>query len=94
MSITIEIPTPLRRFAEEQSAVAVEGATVGEALADLTRRHPELARHLFDDAGALRSFVNVFLGDENVRHLDGTDTALGDGATLMIIPSIAGGGRP
>lgn len=92
MSVVIQIPTPLRGFAGGQGEVEVEGATVGEALSDLTRRHPELARHLYTDDGALRSFVNVFLNDEDSRHLEGLDTPVQAGDSLLIIPSIAGGG--
>jgi adenylyltransferase/sulfurtransferase len=91
VSVTIHIPTPLRRFTGEQGEVQVEGATVGEAMQDLVRRHPSLQRHLFTDGGALRSFVNVFLNDEDVRHLEKDGTRLSSGDTLSIIPSIAGG---
>jgi molybdopterin/thiamine biosynthesis adenylyltransferase/rhodanese-related sulfurtransferase/molybdopterin converting factor small subunit len=91
MSVTIHIPTPLRRFTSDQGEVQVEGATVGEAMQDLTRRHPSLQRHLFTDDGVLRSFVNLFLNDEDVRHLDKEGTRVSSGDTLSIIPSIAGG---
>ena len=91
MSVTIQIPTPLRRFTGEQGEVQVEGATVGEALRDLVRRHPPLQRHLYTDDGKLRSFVNVFLNDEDVRHLEQEGTPVAEGDTLSIIPSIAGG---
>jgi sulfur-carrier protein adenylyltransferase/sulfurtransferase len=91
MSVTIHIPTPLRRFTGDQGEVQVEGGTVGEALRDLTQRHPSLQRHLYADDGALRSFVNVFLNDEDVRHLQKDGTAIKSGDTLSIIPSIAGG---
>lgn len=91
MSVTIQIPTPLRRFTGEQSEVEVTGATVGEALSDLTQRFPTLRRHLYTDDGALRSFVNVFLNDEDVRHLQAQGTPIAVGDTLTIIPSIAGG---
>jgi molybdopterin/thiamine biosynthesis adenylyltransferase/rhodanese-related sulfurtransferase/molybdopterin converting factor small subunit len=91
MSVTIHIPTPLRRFTGDQGEVQVEGGTVGEALRDLTQRHPSLQRHLYTDDGALRSFVNVFLNDEDVRHLQKDGTAIKSGDTLSIIPSIAGG---
>jgi sulfur-carrier protein adenylyltransferase/sulfurtransferase len=91
VSVTIHIPTPLRRFTADQGEVQVEGATVGEAMQDLTRRHPSLQRHLFTDDGALRSFVNLFLNDEDVRHLDKEGTRVSSGDTLSIIPSIAGG---
>lgn len=93
MSVTIQIPTPLRRFTGEESEVQVQGETVGAALRDLTRLHPALARHLYNDEGALRSFVNVFLNDEDVRHLGRDATPVAPGDTLSIIPSIAGGGR-
>ena len=91
MSVTIQIPTPLRRFTEEQGEVQVDGGTVGEALASLTGRFPTLRRHLYTDDGALRSFVNIFLNDEDVRHLGGQQTPVAAGDTLVIIPSIAGG---
>ena len=87
---TIRIPTPLRPYAANQEHVMVRGQTVGEALQDLTRQHPDLAPHLFND-GKLRSFVNVFLGEEDVRFLDGVDTPITEDDRLLIIPSIAGG---
>jgi len=91
VSVTIHIPTPLRRFTSEQGEVEVDGGTVGDALKDLTRRFPALERHLYNEQGALRSFVNVFLNDEDVRHLGRDATAVKPGDTLSIIPSIAGG---
>ncbi|HET9226002.1 MAG TPA: ubiquitin-like small modifier protein 1 [Thermoanaerobaculia bacterium] len=91
MSITIQIPTPLRRFTSEQGEVQVDGATVGEALSSLTDRFPTLRRHLYTDDGTLRSFVNIFLNDEDVRHLQSAQTPVAQGDTLVIIPSIAGG---
>ena len=93
MSITVHIPTPLRRFTAENGEIEVEGQTVGDALKDLTRRFPSLERHLYNEQGALRSFVNVFLNDEDVRHLERDGTAVKPGDTLSIIPSIAGGAR-
>jgi len=93
MSVTVQIPTPLRRFTNEQGEVEVEAGTVGEALRALTDRHPELARHLFTEDGTLRSFVNLFVNDEDARHLEGQATPVRDGDTLLIIPSIAGGSR-
>lgn len=86
----IKIPTPLRAFTNNQAQIEVTGGTVGEALNDLTDKHPELRQHLFQDA-ELRNFVNIFLGEEDVRFLDGLDTELDEGANLRIIPSIAGG---
>lgn len=88
---TIHIPTPLRKYADGQSAVAVQGTTVGEALAHLTEQYPVLQQHLYNEAGALRSFVNIYLGDEDIRYLDRENTPLEAGSTLSIVPSIAGG---
>jgi molybdopterin synthase sulfur carrier subunit len=88
--IKIRIPTPLRPYTAGQNNVAVSGATVGEALVDLTRQYPDLQQHLFDGQ-ELRSFVNIYLNKEDVRHLDGEETSVSDNDTLMIIPSIAGG---
>lgn len=87
---TIRIPTPLRQYTENQSAVAVEGSTAGAALNQLSEKYPQLRQHLFED-GKLRSFVNVFLNEEDIRYLDGEETPIADDDTLMIIPSIAGG---
>jgi molybdopterin/thiamine biosynthesis adenylyltransferase/rhodanese-related sulfurtransferase/molybdopterin converting factor small subunit len=88
---TIQIPTPLRRFTGEAGDVEVQGGTVDEALGDLTRRFPGLKPHLYTAEGALRSFVNVFLNDDDVRHLERGATKIAPGDTLTIIPSIAGG---
>lgn len=87
---TIRIPTPLRPYAGNNTTVAVTGTTVGAALDSLTETYPELRQHLFEGE-VLRSFVNVFLNQEDVRYLDGPETALAEGDTLLIIPSIAGG---
>ena len=88
---TIHIPTPLRKFTDGQAAVGVEGETVGDALAHLTSQFPTLKQHLYNEQGTLRSFVNIYLGDEDIRYLDGENTLLADDATLSIVPSIAGG---
>jgi len=87
----LRIPTPLRPYAEGQSEINVKGATVGEALDDLVTQFPTLKKHLFTENAELRPFVNLFLGDEDVRHLQGVETPLKEGDKLMIIPSIAGG---
>ncbi len=86
----IRIPTPLRPYTAGSERVTVSGSTVEEALQDLVRQYPDLKPHLFSD-GRLRSFVNVFLGEEDIRYLDGVKTALAEDAQLLIIPSIAGG---
>lgn len=88
---TIRIPTPLRPYTGGNAEVPVAGPTVGAVLTDLTSRHPNLKQHLYTDAGDLRAFVNVFLNDEDIRHLKGAETPVQDKDRLMIIPSIAGG---
>ncbi len=87
----LRIPTPLRPYAEGQSEVSVQGANVAEALDDLVSQFPSLKKHLFTDTDELRPFVNLFLGDEDVRHLQGVETPIKEDDRLMIIPSIAGG---
>ncbi len=90
MAVTVKIPAQLRAVTDGEEEVEVDGATVGEALADLTRLHPQLRPHLYD-GDELRSFVNVYLNKEDVRGLQGAQTAVAAADTLMIIPSIAGG---
>ncbi len=91
MAVTIVIPTPLRQFADGNTEIEVEAATAGEALDELTTRFADLRKHLFNEQNTLRNFVNVYVGDEDIRHLDGATTPIKDGETLMIVPSIAGG---
>ncbi len=86
----IRIPTPLRAFTGGAADIDVAGATVGAALSSLVEQHPELRDHLFEK-DELRSFVNVFIGDEDIRFLQGLDTEIAAGESLRIIPSIAGG---
>lgn len=91
----IFIPTPLRVYVDKQDAVQVEAQTVGEALSALTTQHPELKKHLYSDEGKLRSFVNVYLNDDDVRYLPEKEaTTVTDADSLSIIPSIAGGCWP
>ncbi len=85
------IPTPLRPFTDKLDAVEVSGATVGEALAQLTTKYEGLKKHLYTEEGKLRSFVNVYLNDEDIRYLQREATPLKDGDSLSIIPSVAGG---
>jgi len=87
----ILIPTPLRPYTDKQDAVDASGATVGELLADLTRRHSGLKAHLYNEHGKLRSFVNVYVNDEDIRYLAKENTPTKDGDTISIVPSIAGG---
>jgi len=87
----IHIPTPLRQYAGKQASVEVNAATIGEALSGLVTSHPDLRRHLYTDDGKLRAFVNVYLNDEDVRYLQKDATAVKDGDSISIVPSIAGG---
>jgi len=87
----ILIPTPLRPYTDKQDAVDASGATVGELLADLTRRHSGLKAHLYNEQGKLRSFVNVYVNDEDIRYLQKEQTPVAASDTVSIIPSVAGG---
>ena len=88
---TIHIPTPLRPFTDKKESVEVTGATVGELLADLTKKHEGLKKHLYADDGRLRNFVNVYLNDEDIRYLQKEQTPVKAGDSLSIVPSVAGG---
>src|SRR5438874_13625830 len=87
----ILIPTPLRPYTDKKDAVDAEGKTVGELLADLTSRHSGLKPHLYNEQGRLRSFVNVYVNDEDIRYLQKEQTPVSPGDTISIIPSVAGG---
>src|SRR5215467_12930041 len=87
----IHIPTPLRQYVGKQASVDVQGSTVGEAMNALVAQHPDLRKHLYTDDGKLRSFVNVYVNDEDIRYLQKEATPLKDGDTVSIVPSIAGG---
>jgi adenylyltransferase/sulfurtransferase len=87
----ILIPTPLRQYVDKKDAVEVSGATVGEVLSALTGQYPDLRKNLFNEEGKLRSFVNVYVNDEDIRYLKKDATEVNEGDTISIIPSIAGG---
>ena len=91
MSIKVLIPTPLRPYAGKQDVVSIEGATVGELLSNLTDQYTELRKHLYTDEGRLRSFVNVYVNDDDIRYLEREETAVKSGDTVSIVPSVAGG---
>jgi adenylyltransferase/sulfurtransferase len=93
MAVKVMIPTPLRAYAGKKDSVEVKAATVAEALTALTTEFGELKKHLFSDDGRLRSFVNVYLNDEDIRYLQKDQTAVREGDTISIVPSIAGGTR-
>ena len=87
----VRIPTQLRSLSGGVAEVKVEGGTVGEVLSALDAAHPGFRGRLFDDEGRLRRFVNVFVADEDVRFLQGLDSAVADGQTVSIVPAVAGG---
>jgi len=91
MGVKVMIPTPLRQYAGKRESVDLEAKTVAEALSSLTSQFGELKRHLYSDDGRLRSFVNVYVNDEDIRYLQKEKTALQQGDTISIVPSIAGG---
>ena len=91
MPVRVVIPTPLRQYAGSKEFVEVEAKTVAEALASLTNQYGDLRRHLYTDEGKLRSFVNIYLGEEDIRYLQKEQTPLRDQDVLSIVPSIAGG---
>jgi molybdopterin converting factor small subunit len=87
----IIIPAALRAFTNQQAKLEATGGTVGELLGDLTRRFPELRRHLLDEQGRLRKFVNVFVGNEEIRYLQNEATPVRASDEVSIVPSVAGG---
>src|ERR1044071_3913494 len=91
MPTRILIPTPLRPYTDKKDAVEADGSTIGELLADLTRKHAGLKAHLYNEQGKLRSFVNVYINDEDIRYLQRENTPVQPADTVSIIPSRAGG---
>ena len=92
MAVTVRIPTPLQRLTNGKGEVSCEGKTVSELLADLEGRHPGIKERICDQDGKLRRFVNIFVNEEDIRFLQGDQTAVNDGDEISIIPAIAGGG--
>lgn len=91
MAVKVIIPTPLRAYADKQESVQLQASNVGEAMQALTERFKELKKHLYSDDGRLRSFVNVYVNDEDIRYMQNDRTPLREGDTVSIVPSIAGG---
>ena len=91
MPVRIMIPTPLRQYTANQATVEVTGSTVSEALDALVSKHEDIRKHLLDEAGSVRSFVNVYVNDEDIRHLELADTSLSEQDVITIVPSVAGG---
>jgi molybdopterin synthase sulfur carrier subunit len=91
MSVTVSIPTPLRKLTNNQAQVQVEAGTVGELVENLESAYAGLGEKLLDEGGQIRRYVNIFVNDEDVRFLDGKDTPLKEGDSVSIVPAIAGG---
>ena len=91
MSVTVRIPTVLRKHTGGEKAVEGDGTTIAELLGDLSTRHEGLTSAITADDGSLAGFINVYLNDEDVRYLDGVDTELRDGDELSLLPAVAGG---
>jgi len=91
MPVTVRIPTPLRTITRGHAEVQAKGATVGELVDDLERQFPGLRARLLDDGGELRRFINLYVNEEDIRFLQGKETAVKDGDTVSIVPAIAGG---
>jgi molybdopterin converting factor small subunit len=91
MAVTVLIPTALRAFTDRQSEIKAEGHTVGEVVAAFVDAYPDIRQHLYDSNGELRSFINIYAGDKNIKDISGLQTPLSDGDTIMLVPAIAGG---
>jgi sulfur-carrier protein len=91
VSVTVRVPTILRTYTGGASEVAVEGATLSEVVGALEAAYPGIGARVLDDEGRLRRFVNVYVGDEDVRFASGLETATPSGSTVSVIPAVAGG---
>jgi molybdopterin converting factor small subunit len=91
MSVSVRIPTILRTYTGGESEVTAEGADLAAVLEDLEKNHPGIKARILDDSGEIRRFVNVYVGNEDVRFLENLGTATPDGSQLSIIPAVAGG---
>ena len=93
MAVPVRIPTPLRRFTGDRAELSVEAAELSSILDRLFEQHPLLRSQLLNEDGTLRSFVNIYVNDEDIRYLDGLKTSVADGDSVSIVPAIAGGAR-
>ena len=91
MAVTVRLPGALRDVAGGQARLSASGETLGDVIADIDRRYPGFASRILDEAGALRSYVNVYIGDEDARNRGGSVAAVPDGSEVMVIPAMAGG---
>ncbi|MBI2955521.1 MAG: MoaD/ThiS family protein [Chloroflexi bacterium] len=91
MAITVKIPTPLRNLTGGAKDVTAEGTNIGDLIDDLEKRHPGIKDRICDETGEVRRFVNIYVGGEDIRFLDGLTTAVSDGGDVSIVPAVAGG---
>jgi molybdopterin synthase sulfur carrier subunit len=91
MAVTVRVPTPMRKLTNDQQEVQASGASIGAILQDLETNYPGFTNRICDDSGELRRFINVYVNDEDIRFLQGKETALKDGDEVSIVPAIAGG---
>jgi molybdopterin converting factor small subunit len=91
MSVTVRLPGALRDATGGETKLTAAGGTVGEVIADIDRRHPGFAARVLDDRGAIRSYVNVYIGEEDARTRGGSGATVPDGSEVMVIPAMAGG---
>ena len=90
-TVSVKIPTPLRKFTAGKDTVEATGATVSQVLDNLEAQHPGIKSKLCDDAGKMRRFINLYANEDDIRFLDALDTEMKDGDTLSVVPAIAGG---
>lgn len=88
---TVIIPTPLRKFTNNQAKLFIKAGSIDETVKELTHNFPDLKKHLIDEKGQIRSFINIFVGDEDIRDLDRENTSLKEDSVVSIVPAIAGG---
>jgi len=91
MSVTVRLPGALRDAAGGRTKVEANGRTLADVIADIDRRHPGFRGRVLDESGKLRTYVNVYIGEDDARSRGGTDAAVPDGAEVMVIPAMAGG---
>ena len=91
MSVKIIIPTALRQYAENRDSVKLSGQNIGELLDNLMQKFPDIKKHLSTEDGKIRTFVNVYVNDDDIRYLENSETQLKEGDVISIIPSVAGG---
>ena len=91
MAVSILVPAALRAYTDRQAEIEVNGGTAGGVIGDLAAKYPDIRKHIYKDDENLRDFINVFIGDTNIKELNGLQTPVKDGDSVMLVPAIAGG---